>query len=195
MTVQPIPATELAALQPPSQAERHKRAMFMAAQTGRLSIQLIRKCLSHCDTIDFDGRGPVKQRLELKNFEHFQAMKEISALCIWLALAEQLGGGMPEWLKVFFADTWACSDMLLDTPTSKEVLAWYPATRDLNDTCQTAALRMCHNLHMGDTINDAVIFFAATLMEASQARASILSDALKKPIDELHKIIAQPVAV
>ena len=169
--------------------------MFMAAQTGRLAIELIRKCLNHCDTIDFEGAGASKQRQTLDNFEHFKAMKELSTLCIWLSLAEQLGGGMPDWLKTFFCDSWACSDLLFETPTSKEILAFYPATRDLNNTCQTAALRMCHSMHLGDTIDDAVIFFSETLMNASTARASILNDALRKPITELHSIIEQPVRV
>ena len=167
----------------------------MAAQTGRLSIQIIRICLSHCDTIDFEGGGAVKARQELNNFEHYKAMKEVSALCIWLALAEQLGGGMPDWLKTFFCDSWACADMLFDSPTSKEVLSWYPPTRNTADTCHTAAERMCNSLHLEGTVRDASQFFADTLLKTAQARANILSDALKKTIPELHRIVEQPVAV
>lgn len=195
MTVTPIAAKELEGLEPHSEEERHKRAMYCAAQMGRVAIQLIRKCLNHCDTIDFGGMTAQKLRPQLNNFEHYQAMKEVCALCIWLTLAEQLGGGMPTWLKIFFCDTWACSDILFEAPTSKEVLAWYPPTRDLNSTCQTAAVRMCNNLHLGDTVQDAVLYFAQTLTDAAPIRAEILSDSLRRPLPELHRKIEEPVAV
>jgi hypothetical protein len=196
MTTAPIAAKDLAELEPKSEEERHKRAMYLAAQMGRMSIQLIRKCLDHCDAIDFAGGQTAKKlRPQLNNAEHYQAMKEVCALCIWLALAEQLTAGMPNWLKVFFCDSWACSDILFDSPTSKQVLAWYPPTRDLNTTCQTAATRMCNNLHLSGTVDDAVSFFAQTLANAASVRGEILSDALKRPLSELHRKIEEPVQV
>jgi hypothetical protein len=193
MPVQPITAGELAVLEPPTDAERHKRAMFMAAQSGLHAIQLIRECLHHCDTLDFNGSGAMKARMELANKEHYTAMKELATLSIWLALAEQYQGGMPEWLKVFFCDTWACADILFDFPTSKEVLDAYPATRDVSETYQTAAFRMCHNLHLGETVQDAPLFFIETLERAADKRSEILNLALKRPLLELHKIMDSSV--
>jgi hypothetical protein len=189
MPVQPISASELAVLEPPTNAERHKRAMFMAAQSGLHAIELIRECLNHCDTLDFDGESAIRARQELANKEHYGAMKELATLSIWLALAEQYPSGMPEWLKVFFCDTWACADILFDFPTSKEVLDAYPATRDVGETYQTAAFRMCHNLHLGDTVRDAPLFFIETLERAADKRSEILNLALKKTLPELHQIM------
>lgn len=194
MSFQPIPPNELAVLEPPTAAERHKRAMYLAAQLGRHSIQLIRKCLSHCDEIDFSGTTPIKARPELDDKEQYVAMKELAALSIWLALAEQLNGETPDWLKTFFCDSWACADILFDYPTSKQVLDCYPPM-DVNVTCQTAAMRMCHNLHLGDVVQDALVYITDTLVNAADTRAEILGDALKRPLPELHQLIAQPAPV
>lgn len=195
MPVQPIPQSELDTLEPPTDFERHKRAMFMAAQTGRHSIELIRKVLNHCDTIDFNGGGAIHARYELDNETHYNAMKEMAALSIWLALAEQLSGGMPEWLKVFFCDSWACADILMDEPLSKEILAYYPPTRELSDTYQTAAMRLCHNLHLGDTVQDALLFFSDTLSDAASVRAQILRWSLQEPLPELDRLMNEPAPV
>jgi hypothetical protein len=194
MVFQPIPADELAVLEPPTQAERHKRAMYLAAQLGRHSIQLIRKCLNHCDEIDFSGGGAMKARDPLDNDTHYTAMKELATLSIWLALEEQLNGTMPDWLKTFFCDSWACADILFDHPTSKEVLDCYPPM-ERNVTCQTAAMRMCHNLHLGDVVQDALVYISDTLVNAADTRAEILEDALKRPIPELHQLMNQPAPV
>jgi hypothetical protein len=195
MTVQPLNETDLASLEPTTDAERHKRAMFMAAQTGRHAIELIRKMLNHCDTIDFEGGGALRDRESLSEGAHYTAMKELSALSIWLALAEQVQNGMPEWLKKFFADSWACADMLFDHPTSREVLDFYPATRELATTCETAALRLCHKLNVGNTTEDALIFVSDTLIQAADARAEILHTALTRTLPELNELIEQPVPI
>lgn len=187
-----IPAGELPFLKPTSEEDRQYRVVFFVAQMGRHSVKLLKNCLQHCDQPLAEANGHIK-RTPLTEKQHQEAVKELMALSIWLTMARQSGSSMEDWLKTFFQESWYAADKLYPEPASKAVLDFYPGSATDEETCQMASVRMCHNLGLGNTVDDAIIFIANEIMQADEERLRILHDALFQTTEEMIKLVDVPM--
>lgn len=190
LAISPI---ELTLLQPPTDSERHDRAVFFVSQISRLSLKLLTDCLHHCDGRMAAGTSGSTVRQPLTPEAHQAVVKELTALSIWLAMECQARTGMEEWLEEFFQDSWFAADRIYEEPTSRQVLEWYPAKVDLDETCSSAALRLSLVLGVSNLVDDAIIYFADAIKQGEEARAKILHDALWKTPPERAKIVDEPI--
>ncbi len=177
-------------LQPVDRGDMEQRAIYLASAFFIGAADSIKNYIQTCRQGTLGEKLKKATTRDFPPTDFFPALKELTCLNIYIAMLEQGGIGVPEWLNLFFGISMRATDKLYPTTSAKEIMQMHEFVAGKHDICIEGAVSICRRMRIDPTcLKDAVEPLRNFLDTCDSYRGEVLRYALTQPADVLRSTL------